>query len=337
MKNVTLKDIAKMAGVNPSTVSLVLNGKAKQMRISDSLTERVKLLAKQAGYTPNHVAVSLRKGSTKILGLIVEDISNNFFATLAKVIEDGVQEHGYRAVYCSTENDNKKGKELVDMLLQRQVDGYLVTPTSGMEKNVKLLMAQNKPLVLIDRYFPKLQVPYVIIDNYEGVCNGIEHLIKRGYNNIAFVTVDLDLTQMKDRERAYHDTIKKHRRPNKKLLLKLHYADVNGKTSNEISSFIRSNPEMDAIFFSTNYLGIAGLNSIKEIGLKIPDQLAVMCFDDHDVFKLYTPSITCIKQPIEKIATTSIKFLMQQLQHPEEDTGELNAKLLTEFVLREST
>ncbi len=337
MKNVSIKDIARMADVNPSTVSLVLNGKAKQMRISDSLAEKIKMLAKQAGYQPNHIAVSLRKGSTKILGLIVEDISNTFFASLAKIIEDEVQTLGYRVVYCSTENDTSKAKELVNMLFQRQVDGYLITPTAGMEKNIKQLVQQNKPVVLIDRYFPELNVPHVVLNNYAGAVNGMEHLIKKGYKNIAFITVDLQLIQMYERERAYVETLKKHGLTVKKnMILKLPYAEVNGNTEDEITSFIKKHFSADAIFFATNYLGICGLGSIKKLALKIPDDIAVICFDDHDVFKLHTPGITSIKQPINEIATTAIEFLMEQINDKDIKFDNLHKELHPVFVERDS-
>src|SRR5690349_555912 len=115
MRKVSLKEIAKIAGVVPSTVSFVLNGKAKEMRISTELADRIKTIAENSGYVPNQVAVSLRTGYSKILGLIVEDISNVFFATLAKTIEDEVQSFGYRVVYCSSENDKTKGNELINM------------------------------------------------------------------------------------------------------------------------------------------------------------------------------------------------------------------------------
>src|SRR5919112_3360214 len=107
MKRVSIKDIAKQVGVVPSTVSFVLNGKAKEMRISDELAEKIKAVVKEKGYQPNHTAVSLRTGRTKILGLIVEDISNVFFATLAKIIEDEVYAMGYKILYCSTENNDQ--------------------------------------------------------------------------------------------------------------------------------------------------------------------------------------------------------------------------------------
>src|SRR5258707_10245946 len=116
MKRVSLKDIAKLAGVSPSTVSFVLNGKAKQMRISKALAEKITEIAKKEGYHPNQVAVSLRTGKSQLLGLIVESISGNFFASLAKIIEEEAETFGYKVVYCSTENNAAKGRELIKML-----------------------------------------------------------------------------------------------------------------------------------------------------------------------------------------------------------------------------
>ena len=129
MKRVSLKDIARIAGVSPSTVSFVLNGKAKQMRISETLATKIIEVAKKEGYHPNPVAVSLRTGKSQILGLIVETISGNFFASLSRIIEEEAARYGYKVVYTSTENNHQKGKELIGMLSQRQVDGYIITPT----------------------------------------------------------------------------------------------------------------------------------------------------------------------------------------------------------------
>ena len=163
MKRVSIKDIAKQAGVVPSTVSLVLNGKSKEMRISDELAERIKALARETGYQPNHTAVSLRTGKSKIIGLIVEDISNVFFSTLAKTVEDEVYALGYKIVYCSTENSDEKGNELIRTLFHQQLEGFLITPSTGMEGEVARLLQHKKPVVLMDRYFSNLDVPYVFL------------------------------------------------------------------------------------------------------------------------------------------------------------------------------
>lgn len=317
MRKTSLKEIARLAGVSASTVSLILNGKAKQVRISKDLEKKVMEIAKKEGYTPNQIAISLRTGKSNILGLVVESISGQFFASLAKVIEDEADKKGYRVVYCSTDNNPKKGNDLIRMLSNRQVDGYLVTPVHGMEEEVNRLVEQKKPLVLIDSVFPKINVPSVLVDNYKGVEKGMEYLIKKGYRRIAFVSIDLPLEQIKRREQAYKDALKKHRIKNEKeLLIKIGYTQDNNKLINNISTALKKITRPEAIFFATNYLGTAGLQSCQKLKWNIPDDIAVVSFDDEDIFRLLPPGITSIQQPIEEIAKTAIQLLIQQLQKP---------------------
>ena len=315
MKRVSIKDIAQKAGVVPSTVSLVLNGKAKQSRISDDLAARIKALAIETGYQPLQTAVSLRTGRTKTLGLIVEDISNVFFASLAKCIEDEAYSLGYKIVYCSTENDYQKGHELIRMLTYQQVDGFLITPSSGMGEDIKSLIAAKKPVVLMDRYFPGMDVPYTLVDNYKGIQEGMAHLFSKGYKSIAFVTVDLEQIQMQERERAYRDAYQQQGlQVNETFILKLPYKQKGEDAIHTIYSFLHNHSSLDAVFFATNYVGIHGLESIRKAGLAIPGDLGVVCFDDHDIFRMYTPGITVIKQPIEAIAQSAILMLLNQLE-----------------------
>lgn len=313
MKRVSLKDIARIAGVSPSTVSFVLNGKAKQMRISETLASKIMEVAKKEGYHPNPVAVSLRTGKSQILGLIVETISGNFFASLSRIIEEEAARFGYKIVYTSTENNRQKGKELIGMLSQRQVDGYIITPTPGMEQDIKELIADNKPVVLMDSYFPGVDVPHVLVNNYEGVMKGMAHLIEKGYRRIGFVTVDLNLVQMEERLKAYQDSMHKAGFTTDDLVLTLKYEEDKEIGIQQVTSFIQNTPDLEAVFFATNYLGLLGLESIHRLGLKLPDDLAMICFDDHDVFRLYPPGITCIRQPAEEIARTALELLMDQL------------------------
>src|SRR3984893_5832642 len=300
MKKVSIKDIASLVGAAPATVSFVLNGKGKEMRISERLSISIKAAAEKLGYRPNQIAVSLRTGKSKILGLIVEDISDNFFASLARTIEDEAELFGYRVVYCSTENQLQKGRDLIRMLSQRQVDGYLITPNLGMESDIQYLIDHQMPIVLMDRYLPGIIAPHVLVNNTEGVIKGMKHLLKKGHRQIAFVTVDLKLVQMKEREEAYLKVLADNKiEPDKKLILKLKYNYDKEEALTLISRFLKKNPGVQAVFFATNYLGITGLESIKQLGLRIPDDIAVICFDDHDIFRLYPPGITSIQQPIE--------------------------------------
>jgi len=313
MKKVSLKDIAAAVGVAPSTVSLVLNGKGKEMRISEKLETSIRLYAKAAGYQPNKIAVSLRTGSSKILGLIVEDISNNFFASLAKVIEGEAKKFGYNVVFCSTENDVRKGRELLNVLSQQQVDGFLITPTQGMCEQIQSLVNRGYPVVLMDRNFPDLNVSCVLANNYSGVSQGIQHLIQSGRQCIGFITVDMNLTQMNEREAAFINIMSTHSQTKNKRILKVPLNTSQDAAVELISRFLEHHEDLDAVFFATNYLGIAGLESIKNLGIDIPRQLAVMCFDDHDIFRLHTPSISSIRQPTIEIAVNAVRLLVEQI------------------------
>ena len=332
MKRVSLKDIAKLAGVSASTVSFVLNGKAKQMRISQALTEKIIEIAKNEGYQPNPVAVSLRTGRSQMLGLVVENISGNFFASLARIIEDEAAAFGYKVVYCSTENNTKKGHELIQMLSQQQVDGYIITPTEGMEQDIKELVARHRPVVLMDSYIPGIEVPYVLVNNYEGVIQGMDHLVKKGIRKVGFITVDLDLVQIQQRKKGYIESLKKHGLPvDEKLILTLNYNQPHNESIAAIKSFITGNNGLEALFFATNYLGLLGLESIHELNIKFPGELAMISFDDHDVFRLYPPGITSIRQPVEEIAKTAMQLLMSQLGKTEKSNNtkvEIPARLV---------
>lgn len=333
---VSIKDIAKAVGVSPSSVSFVMNGKAKEKRISEELAAKIEEAATRMGYHPNRVAVGLRTGKSKTIGLLVENIANSFFSSLAKTIEDEARKYGFNVVYCSTENDAERGSEMIQTLASQQVDGYLITPTKGMEPDIERLMKQNKPVVLMDRHFEDIPAPFVVVDCYSGMKEGMEYLIQKGYKKIGFITVELDLLQIREREKAYRDVLKEHKIPyHKKNTLKLDFSDSERKSVSSISAFLKANKDLEVVVFATNYLGIFGLQSIKKLGLKIPEQLKIMCFDDHEFFKLYAPEITVIAQPIYSIAKTAVNILISQLGYGK-NVQETKVLLKTEFISRGS-
>ncbi|CAL1521642.1 LacI family DNA-binding transcriptional regulator [Chitinophaga sp. MM2321] len=337
MKRLTLKDVAKMAGVAPSTVSFVLNGKGKQMRIRDEVAAKILKVVEKSGYEPHRVAVNLRTGQSKTLGLIVESISGSFFASLAKTIETEAELMGYNVVYCSTENNAQKGSELIHMLGRQMVDGYLITPAPGMEKEIQQLVQHHKPVVLMDSYFPAIKAPYVLIDNFDGVQQGMEHLIKKRFTKIAFVTVDVKLIQLEERLRGYMSSMKQHGIPvKKKYIHRVDYHKPREESLQELQRFIGDNPDLEAVFFATNYLGIMGLEVLAKLGLKMPDDLAVICFDDQDIFRLYPPGISVIEQPIEGIAKAAIALLMHQLGKDKGPLTEMAVELPGKLILRGS-
>ncbi|NTS42600.1 LacI family DNA-binding transcriptional regulator [Flavisolibacter sp. BT320] len=336
MKRISIKDIATKAGVVPSTVSFVLNGKAKEMRISDAMAEKIVAVAKAEGYAPNHIAVSLRTGRSRILGLIVEDISNPFFAALAKNIEEKGNELGYRIVYCSTKNDSQKGNDLITLLSQSQVDGFIITPLPGMEEQVALLQKQGIPITFMDRYLPGLDVASVLLDNEDGVRLGMQHLLSKGYKRIGFVTVELQQVQMVQRQSAYEQILEERGvAEGEHFILKLPFNYQHDFAVDQIKRFI-VDQRLDAILFSTNYLGIMGIESIAQLKLQIPRDLAVVCFDNHDLFKLYPPGITTINQPLQAMAHAAIANLVEQIESGK-GLAPKHIQLKAELIVRGST
>ncbi len=347
MKKVSISDIARKAGVSVSTVSFVMNDKAVKMRISQEVIQRVERVAKEMGYRPNQLARGLRTGKTRTIGLIVEDISNAFFATLAKTIEDEAKKFDYKVVYCSTDNDEVKARELINMLSQRQVDGYIITPTLHLADEIRKLQEESKPVILVDRYFPQYEeIPYVLVDNYGGVAEGMEYLIAKGYRKIGLVTIEADMAHMKDRLEAYYESLNRHDIAADPKLVKLipyEHRQIRENALQDIMEFLTGNlKEIDAVFFLTNYLGVLGIEAIKRSGIRVPADMSVLCFDDNDIFRLYTPTISVIRQPIAEIGRRAILALIEGLNRSDKESPEagplpiVHVKLSPELIARES-
>lgn len=335
MKKITIKDIATEAQVSISTVSFVINDKGEKMGISPAVIKKVQDVAEKLNYRPSMIATSLRTGKTRSIGLIVEDISNQFFAHLARVIEDEAKSIDYRVFYCSTGGNDDRSEELIHSLLQANVDGFIVTPTQNLEQSIELLLKLKKPVVLIDRYFPGQRVSHVVMDNYEAANSATKFLINKGCKNIAVVNISSEMVQMKLREDGYRDALKEIENYNPELVLHMDYNTSEETRIAGIVSFLEKNANIDAVLFLTNYIALAGLQAFRKMDIRIPEDISVISFDDHDSFKLHTPTISVIAQPIEEIAVKSIQLLMSQMTDMEKFEVEKSLKK-GKLIVRES-
>lgn len=333
-KKKSIHDIARHLNVSATTVSFVLNGKTEEMRISEAVKKKVLRYVKATGYQPNLIAKSLRTGKSKIIGMMVEDIADPFFSAISRGIEHRAYELGYKIFFASTENETEKAKALVKVFRERQVDAYIIAPPPHFGNEIRSLMDNEKPVILFDRYDPDLQTNNIIVDNYEGSLKAMQHLTGNHYSSIGFVTLQSDQTQMHDRMQGYLDGIKKS--DQKKYILKVPYLMAKNKVIDRIKAFLLKHPQLDAVYFSTNYLALSGLQAITELNIKIPDALAVVSFDDSPVFCLFSPTITAVAQPVEKIAEAVINKLMTCLNST---AGSATETLLvpTELIIRKSS
>lgn len=310
-KKISIKDIAGQLGVSITTVSFILNGKAKEKGISDALAEKVLKYVQETGYKPNQLAKSLRTGKTKIISLLIENIADPFFSSIAGYVEEVANKQGYKIIYGSTKNETSKTRELINLFKDRHVDGFIITPAENLEADIITLQNEKIPLVLFDRYCKHVQTDYVGIDNFESTYNGVKHLIDQNYKNIGFVTLDSDQTQMHDRLRGYLAAL--NNQDMSPMVLKVAYSKVHKTATKEIAHFIKENPRLDALFFATNYLALKGLDVLTELNISMPDHLGLVAFDDHEVFKLYKPTITAVTQPVAEMSKQLVDLLLHQI------------------------
>ena len=334
-KKLVIADIARHLNISITTVSFILNGKAREKRISDELAEKVLKYVKEVNYTPNYLAQSLRTGKTGLIGLIVENISNSFFANIAHLIEEKSYKKGFRIIYCSSENDTEKAKELIKVFHERQVDAYIITPTAGTEEDINVLLKENLSVVLFDRYFPDLQTNSVIVDNAQSTYNAICHLVEQGFQRIAFITLKSEQTQMIERLKGYNRAINENNL--KSYIKKIPFQDKEYDYIKQITVFFQKEKTIDAVFFATNYLGISGLEAIKNLNKKIPSDIGVVSFDDHDLFRLYSPSITAISQPIEELSEQIINVLLKDIDSNKQNKVTKKIVLSASLIIRESS
>lgn len=313
MKSLSIKDIAVAAGVSITTVSFIINGKARDKSISEAVIKKVEKIIAEKGYKPNQIARSLRTGNSNIIGLIIEDISNSFFSRIARLIEDKAYKKGYKIIYSSTENNVEKAKDLINMFKSRKVDAYIISPIKGLEEDIQHLIADNKPVILFDRNLPDLDTNYVGADHFKATYQSVESFIKQGKKKISLVTTDIDVEQITERLAGYEKALANHGMVyNENLVLKVHFNQEEKETMAQMEKLFHSK-EIDAVLFATNYLAISGLKVLKKMGKQVGNDFGVIAYDDHEVFELHTPGISAVQQPLEEIAETVIQLILSQL------------------------
>jgi len=333
-KKLSIADIAEQLKVSKTTISFVLNGKGTEAGISKAMQKKVLDHIQKVGYRPNRMAQGLRSGKSKTIGMLIEDISDAFFSTIARRFEEILASKGYRIIYGSTENDTDITKKLIEVFRNHQVDGYIIAPPPGIEEDIRSLQEDKLPVVIFDRPVNELDVDSVMVDNYRGSYKGVQHLLASGYKNIAMITLTSDQMQMSERERGYKQCMEEA--GCKPVIMKIKYHESKEKSVNDIQAFLRKNPKTDAIFFATNYIAESGLEALIDMNITIPDNMGVIAFDDHTVFRLFKPSITAISQPIDAICSEVVNLLFDHFNQKKEINPK-SVQLSTNLVIRNSS
>ncbi len=298
----SIRDVAKIAGVSPATVSRVMNGTAK---VDEDKRERVLKAIEDTGFVPNEVARSLFKKSAKLIGLILPSIVNPFFTQLAGAIEKTADKNGYRLLLCNTGDDVEKEKAALQMLSAMNADGIILTTSS---EDVHEYIENCKiPVVVTDRRFSKdVASAYIHCNHYSGGRMAMEHLVDCGCKNIVCIKGPQEISSAKERYQGYKDVCKE--RGIKEHTVSCDYDFKKGMQATE--EILEKYPQVDGIIACNDVVAISVYKILFRKGINVPEQIQIIGFDNINLTELLTPELTTIAQPIEEIGVKAAELII---------------------------
>lgn len=305
--SVTIKDIAKVAKVSYATVSRALSGHPE---VSEKTKQRIRKLAKEMGYTPNAIAKGLVTRNTHTLGLIVPDITNPFFPEVAQGIEDYANRHGYQVFLCNSSWQLEREKEYLKTLYGKRVDGIVVAPSSNYVEHLVAKSYKDVPIVFA-AYRPTVEgCNYVVTDDYKSAELAVGYLLKLGHRKIAFIGGPESDSTNKGRLEGYTDMLLKNGIPFHRSYIK--HGQFKQKSGYELTKEVLLESELPtAILAGNDIIALGVIQAIEEFGLKVPDNISVIGFDDISFASLDKVQLTTVFQPKYQIGELCVDILLQ--------------------------
>lgn len=309
-----MEAIAQAADVSRATVSYVLNNRAKEMGISKKTQERVLSFSNKLNYRCNFLARGLRIGHTHMLGLIVTDISNPFYAEIALGVETEAQKYNYKILLCNTLWQQAREVEYVRRLAQYQVDGLIITPIEKKDDHFLEFLDIGKPIVFIDTTIPAIETDYVINDNVAGAYMAVEHFIQLGHKRIGHISGSAEFSYFSS-FRAIIEGYKQahidyHLPINENLIINGGLTIPDGRQA--MWEFLKMEPPPTAIFAVNDMSALGAIAAINAAGLRVPEDIAVVGIDDIEVASLPSVALTTISQPKLEIGRKAVEILINK-------------------------
>lgn len=312
-KKVSLKDISNELGVSKSLVSFVMNGRAKEMRVSDSMAQKILEKAEEMGYKANPMAQALRTGKSNTIGLIVADISNTFYAKIARSIEDEASEHGYHVIFGSSDEDDKRSSELINLFYDKKIDGLIISPTKGDRNNIIKLQDSGFPVVLLDRYFSDNESNIVVANNISGSYEIVKRLIQHGNKKIGYVTHKTDSSVVRFRHSGYVQALEEFNlKVNNNIVRKVSHINNEEEIGVVVKDLIE-NHDIDAVFFFNNTLAIEGGKILRSYNKGSEKEIEIGCFDSSRYLELLDIPFVAAVQQVDELGKASMRLLLQQM------------------------
>jgi len=329
---VRIKDIAQKTGLSITTVSRVLNGKAKQYRISKKSQQIIEKAAKEFNYVPNYFAVNLKSGKSNTIGLIIPSLSNPFFANIASIINNEVRKHSYTLVIADSNENIETEKMIVQQFVARNIEGLIIVPCGSAVEHIEQINIQGLPLILLDRYFENSNIPFVATDNFEGAVMATKHLLDHGHSFIACIQGVKKSIPNKLRLNGFKETMQKNGNEDFRIVGD-DFSVQNGYLETKLMLQWKERPT--AIFTLSNTIAMGCLQALKEEKIQVPEDISIITFDDHPYLDFLATPITSIAQPVEHISKIALRYLFSRIN--DDDESRANQVILKpELKIRES-
>lgn len=325
----TIHDVAKRAGVAPMTVSRVINNGSY---VSEQTRQRVEEAIAELGYIPNSLGSSLRSKRTKTLALVLTDITNPFWTTMARGVEDTANKQGYHVVIGNTDASPAKQDEYLKMLSQKQVDGFLIVPVLNSSGALEMFIKRHTPLVVLDRRLP-YEVDSVRGDSIGGAYSLTRYLLDLGHRHIAIISGSQHVSTATDRVLGYLQALKENGLEKNQQIYWGVFDQDTGYESAKLA--LRANPRPTAIFGGNNFICIGIMRALREATLRVPEDISVVAFDDMPEAFTVAPFFTVMAQPAYAMGQKATELLLARLSGNASE-GYQEIVFPTELIVRQS-
>lgn len=330
----TLRDIARELKVSISTVSRALAGAEE---VNAQTKEAVREVAKRLDYKPNMVALSLRRQKTNTIGIIVPNLVSHFFSASISGIQEAASKKGYNVMICQSNESYETEISNLNTMIASRVDGLLISLSKETQSfdHLKTIFNSGVPLVFFDRVCEEINTSKVTVDDHDGAFMAVEHLIETGCRRIAHLSGPEQLSISKNRLQGYLDALRKHNLPlDQELIRQSSMAEED--IIRQTNSLLRLDFPPDAIFAVNDFVAVQAMQVIKEKGLRIPDEIAIVGFTNTPVSMYIEPSLTTVAQPAFRIGQTAAEHILEQINNPTAYSPK-DITLKTELIIRNSS
>lgn len=332
LANATMKDVARLSGVSSMTVSRVINDSE---RVSAQTRQRVEQAIAELGYVPSRVARGLIRQKTHTLALIVPDVTNPFFTLIVRGAEDVARRADYRMILCDTRADLTIEREAIEEMIAHRVEGIAIAPVSDRSRShLRRLAKYGVPFVLIDRTVPGVDCDVVVGDSAGGARRLVEHLIELGHRRVGFIVESDEVSTARDRREGYEQALRAAGLPVDPSLIVRSTVDPGGGYDG-MRRLLELEQPPSAVFTVNNLVALGAIEAVRAHGLEVPDDIALVCFDDIEYASRLYPFLTVMAQPAETLGALGTQLLLDRVEGRAGDHGRV-VVLPAQFVVRRS-